>query len=408
MNEERVIGIIANHPEQYHVAKDALDGYVFRDSHAENIWLEFFRLWQNSIPTSFYNAIKSLAEDDAAWLDAAREQAYGDDVTPYCAMLVDEQREDNFRRAIHEAQHQDNPADYLERAIEAYRDRVGDKSQTFKDLITKTVDFIETVSDGGDGIKTGFKCIDRQMGGLQKQRIMIVAARTGVGKTAMTMQMALHAARQNIAVGVCSLEMGDAELGIRSVSHATKANVSGLYRADDEALLAMTTGMAHHKIADWPVYFNTDQYRLDDICNQIRVWVKRDKIQLAVVDHIGLVEVPQAQSANERLGMVTRAMKKLAKSLDIPIILVSQLNRANDKENRPPRLSDLRDSGSIEQDADIVILMHKLNDKEGAYVRHDLNMAKNRQGPTGTLNAIVTFKGATQTFTEELGYSYDH
>ena len=200
--------------------------------------------------------------------------------------------------------------------------------------------------------------------------------------------------------------MGDAELGIRSISHATQANVSGLYRAEDEALQKMSAGMSHTKLAEWNMHFNTDQYKLGEIANQIRLWVKRDDVKIAFVDHIGLIEVPDAKNTVDRISTVTRAIKKLAKDLDIPIVIVSQLNRGNEKENRKPRLSDLRDSGSIEQDADMVLLMHEVRSDHGDYMRHELMMAKNRQGPTGLLNAVVTFDGQRQTFREENNHEY--
>jgi replicative DNA helicase len=406
MNEQRVIGIIANNPDQFVIARDLLNEYDFTERQAQACWRVMEQLHDKGIPTATVYLIKEMDEYSAEWLDTVREQVFGGDVLPFCKAMLADKRRGELMQAISEAPYEDNPAEFLESAINRYRDVNAGKSQTFRELITKTVDRIEAISEGGSGIMTGFKCIDRQTGGLQTKRTMVIAARTGVGKTALTNQIALSMARNGTSVGVCSLEMGDDELGFRAIAHATKASLGGLYRAEDYALEDMSKGMAVTKLADWPLHFNVDEYRLSDISNQIRLWVKRDGVQVVVVDHIGLVEVPAATSANERLGMVTRQMKKLSKDLDIPIILVSQLNRGNEKENRRPRLSDLRDSGSIEQDADMVLLMHKLVDENGAYVAHDFNMAKNRQGPTGPLDARITFNGTTQTFSEELRDGY--
>lgn len=406
MNEQRVIGIIANNPEQFVIAKDLLNEYDFNEKPAQSCWRVMESLHAKGIPTAAIYLIKELDEYSAEWLDTVRDQVFGHDVLPFCKSMLQEKRKADLMLAIAEAPYTENPAEFLESAINRFRDVNAGKSQTFRELITKTVDRIEEISEGGSGIMTGFNCIDRQTGGLQNKRVMVVAARTGVGKTALTNQIALSMAKNGASVGVCSLEMGDDELGFRSISHATQASLGGLYRADDYALTEMSQGMAITKLVDWPLHFNVDEYRLSEISNQIRLWVKRDGVKVVVVDHIGLVEVPAATSANERLGMVTRQMKKLSKDLDIPIILVSQLNRGNEKENRKPRLSDLRDSGSIEQDADLVLLMHKVEEVDSAngsvkYVGHDFIMAKNRQGPTGKLAAKITFNGTVQTFIEE-------
>lgn len=406
MNEQRVIGIIANNPDQFVIAHDMVNEFDFMDRHAKACWIAMEELHSKNIPTAAIYLIKELDEYTAEWLDTVRGQVFGGDVVPFCKSMLADKRHDEFMLAIHRAPHEDNPAEFLESAINRFRDVNAGKSQTFRELITKTVDRIEAISEGGSGIMTGFKCIDRQTGGLQTKRVMIIAARTGVGKTALTNQIALGMAKNGTRVGVCSLEMGDDELGFRAIAHATKASLGGLYRAEDYALEDMSKGMKVTGLADWPLFFNVDEYRLSEISNQIRLWVKRDGVQVVVVDHIGLVEVPNANSPNERLGMVTRQLKKLSKDLDIPIIAVSQLNRGNEKENRKPRLSDLRDSGSIEQDADMVLLMHKVDELDKntgrmKYVGHEFAMAKNRQGPTGELSAKITFNGITQTFNEE-------
>jgi len=412
-NQEKIIGTICNHPEQFFVARDLVSFDDFTDIHAAECWKVMSDLAERNMPTAFVYVVQQVSDISAEWADVAKDRSFGEDVEPYCKALLDNNRELAFKSAIAQAANQDDPASYLESAIEEYRRVKANDSRTFKELINETVSYIEEVSEGGSGIKTGFKHIDRQTGGLQNQRVMVVAARTGVGKTALTMQMALHIAKNGDSVGICSLEMGAAELGMRSIAHSCKADISGLYKADDRALGMMSQGMRTDNISAWGVFTNTEQYRLNEIINQIRVWVKKDGINIAIVDHIGLVEVPEAKSANERLGMVTRAMKKLAKELDIPIILVSQLNRSNDKENREPKISDLRDSGSIEQDADIILLMHKVEAEMMVngqlvldYSHHKFIMGKNRQGPIGPIASKFTFNGQLQTFYEEQDYSY--
>lgn len=396
-----VIGCIANYPDQYYIARDLITADDFIDDACRTIWNAMGKVRHKHLPITRNTISKEIGENYAEIFDLFANQVYSRTVEPFCNGLINDNKHEHLKRAIATALEQDEPAKYLQDAIDKFNSVGTNQSLSFQQLISHTVAFIENVSDGETGIQTGLKCIDQRIGGLQKDRIFVIAARTRVGKTALSMQIALHVAASGTGVGICSLEMGAHELGIRSLAHACKSNISGLYRADNVALDLMSQVMSATKLADWPMYFNTEQYMLNEIINQIRVWKKKDNIQLAVVDHIGLVEVKEAKSANERLGLVTRAMKKLSKELHIPIILVSQLNRSNDKENRKPRLSDLRDSGSIEQDADIVLLMHKQTDNLGVYLRHELALPKNRQGATEAINDTdIRFVGETQTFIE--------
>lgn len=403
MSQEHIIGVIANNPDQFHVARDLITTSDFTDESCCQLWQAIGRVIDKGLPITTSFIKKEAGEYYADVYQLIKDRTFGNDVEPYCKATIADNRDLLFQSAVAQALSKEDPVSFLQSAIDRYNTVATNQSETFKQLISKTVDFIESVGDGDTGIKTGLHCIDSRIGGLQKDRVMVVAARTAVGKTALTMQFALHAASQGVGVGVCSLEMGSHELGVRAIAHTCKANVSGLYRADDTALGFMTQGMGRTNLANWKMHFNVEQYRLNEIVNQIRVWVRKEDIKLAIVDHIGLVEVPEATSANERLGMVTRAMKKLCKELHIPIILVSQLNRGNDKENRHPRLSDLRDSGSIEQDADIVLLMHRVVDPNtGAYIKHDLALAKNRQGPAEPIHdAVITFNGQHQVFEEQ-------
>lgn len=413
MNEQRVIGTILNNPDQFFIARELISFNDFQDLHAAECWKGMQSLADRDMPTALIYVKQQVSDYAAEWADMATERAYGASVEPFCKAMLSSNRETAFQHAMQQAQHQDDPATYLERAIDEYRKVRVNESMTFKELISSTVAHIEEISEGGSGIKTGLNGIDRQMGGLQPARVMVVAARTGQGKTALTLQISLNMARNGDPVGICSLEMGSAELGMRSIATTCKANISGLYKADDMALGMMSEGMRTQGIVDWQIHFNVEQYRLAEIVNQIRVWARKDGVKVAVVDHIGLVEVPEATSANERLGMVTRAMKKLAKELNISIILVSQLNRGNDKENRAPKISDLRDSGSIEQDADIILLLHTVEaekfvdgEKVMDYSHHRFIMGKNRQGAIGDLSEKFHFNGQLQTFTEETPYGY--
>lgn len=409
MNQKQlaVISICARVSSQFYIAKEMISANDFADPDCETVWKTIEKVSQTDRDYGLGSVMLALDDRGKSWMREHMDITYAEtDIEMYVRDMIDEVKQWRLNELVFLMLKENNlDVEKLQKGIDEYLSTNTDKSLDFKSALAETMEFLDKASEGETGLLTGIGCIDRQTGGLQDGRVLVVAARTGVGKTALSNQICMNIASRNIPVGICSLEMSTSELTLRSIAYTCQASLSGLFKADHEALGYMSNGIQQKKMADWPVYFNTDEYRLDKIINQITVWARRDKIKLAVVDHIGLVEVQGAKSANERLSEVTRALKKLAKRLDIPLILVSQLNRANDKERRPPRLSDLRDSGSIEQDADMVILLNKIMDNNDFYVRHEIDIPKNRQGPVGKVAEVITFDGITQTFRESANYT---
>lgn len=402
--EVTVLNIIANNPEQFFIARDALTEKDFHSSAHREIWAAMNALGDDRIPVSIFHLKQKVKTESAKLLlSSFSGNGIAREVSPYCSLLIRENRESEFNSVIVAASSSTGTAEEkvtsIEQAIERYRSTGEAKSINFSELLSQTVDFLERTFDGDVGIKTGLPSLDKQIGGLQKGRLIVVAARPACGKTALTLQMALHAAKNGHPVGICSLEMSAHELGVRAMAQSYLINVSHLFNAEGLAIERAAQSMSTHPLASWPVYFNVDQYSLADVVNQIRIWKKRDNIELAVVDHIGLVEHQESKSANERIGNITRTLKKLAKELDIPIIAVSQLNRDNTKTGRPPILSDLRDSGSVEQDANVCIFIHKdesaLNEP-----MYGIGALKNREGPSGWLQQQIGFNGPNQIFFE--------
>jgi replicative DNA helicase len=402
--EISVLSIIANNHEQYFIAKDMLSEKDFHSSSTREIWAAMEALTEDRIKTSTFQ-LKRKVKSEAAkvLLTSFSGNAIAREVGPYCSLLIRENRENEFNAVLVAASSSTGDAEEkvnaIEQAIERYRTTGEAISLSFSELLSQTVDFLERTFDGDVGIKTGLPCLDKQIGGLQKGRLIVVAARPACGKTALTLQMALNAAKNGHPVGICSLEMSAHELGVRSMAQSYRINVSKLFNADGMAIERVAQSMATHPLSNWPVHFNVDQYSLPEVTNQIRIWKKRDNIELVVVDHIGLIEYSEAKSANERIGMITRTLKKLAKELNIPIIAVSQLNRDNTKAGRLPILSDLRDSGAIEQDANVCIFIHK--DDDGiSEPKYALGALKNREGPAGWINQQIGFNGEHQIFFE--------
>jgi replicative DNA helicase len=147
--------------------------------------------------------------------------------------------------------------------------------------------------------------------------------------TAMANQIAVNAARDGVPGGICSLEMGEDELGARAMAYHCRANFTRLLRGRNDALTAMVAGMQQGAPKAWPLHLDTSTYSLSGIEARITGWVRKHDIKFAVIDHIGLIELDgDGQSEYDRISIVTRRLKKLAKRLKIAIIAVCQLNRA--------------------------------------------------------------------------------
>lgn len=276
-------------------------------------------------------------------------------------------------------------------------------------VMTRMMNEIEqaTKADGGVvGVRTGIPMIDGALGGLCPTRLIVLAARPSIGKTALSLQIAVNAARNGVPGGICSLEMSDTELAARMNAYHATANFTRLIRGRDDALSRMVAAWEDHNPKEWPLHLDVDTYDLAGIEARITSWKRRHGIKFAVVDYIGLVEVEGDKSTYDRVSLVSRRLKKLAKRLDIAIIAVAQLNRALEKERRKPTLADLRDSGNIEQDIDIGMFLHvDPEDIDAQPVPVQIGFLKNRTGRRGWQREALMFDGQTQTFREQaVGY----
>lgn len=248
------------------------------------------------------------------------------------------------------------------------------------------------------GYATKHKFLDNLLGGLQKSDLIILAARPSVGKTAFAIDIAAKVAEQGIPVGIFSMEMSTDQVVDRFI--ASRAGVSlwklrtGKLSHDQDDFLRITT--ACDELKTMPIY--VDDSSSPNIL-QMRAMARRlqasSGLGLLVVDYLQLMSARRSyDSPVQQVTEISRGLKGLAKDMNIPIIALSQLSRAvEQREGHKPRLSDLRDSGSIEQDADVVMFIHR-EDKinfEKAKEQNKLNyaqlvLAKHRNGPTGEVD----------------------
>lgn len=234
------------------------------------------------------------------------------------------------------------------------------------------------------GIATGIIDLDRMTCGLNPQDMVVIAARPSMGKTALALQIARFAASRGEKVDLFSLEMPARSITQRMVASQAKVHLSGIRKGRlDQS--------EYTRVAEASQILSGIDYRIIDSPStelDIIRKIRKRKPSLAVVDYLQLI-MPSKRSGNpnQDIGGIATSMKNLAKELGIPVILLSQLTRKNDQDNREPRLSDLRDSGQIEQDADVVLFIHA--DKgDHQQPKRKFNLAKNRQGECGSWDMI--------------------
>jgi len=287
--------------------------------------------------------------------------------------------------------------------------RLSEDAMTLDVLMPMAFDEMEAIAnrgEGGGGLSTGFADLDRFIGGgLQPGQFLLVAARPAVGKSCLALDIARSAAiRQQSAVVFFSLEMSKSEITMRLLASEAKVPLH-LMRAghmSEEDWTKLARRMA--EIADAPLFIDdSPNLTMMEIRAKARRLKQRHELKLVIVDYLQLMTSGRkVESRQQEVSEFSRQLKLLAKELEVPVVALSQLNRGPEQRNdKKPMLSDLRESGSLEQDPDIVVLIHRedLYDKEPPRAGEaDLILAKNRNGPTGT--ATVAFQGHYSRFVD--------
>lgn len=241
---------------------------------------------------------------------------------------------------------------------------------------------------GLTGITSGYKDLDKYTGGWQNSDLIILAARPGMGKSAAALQIANTAHKHGRKVAVFTLEMAEKQLIDRLIAQDEEINLTHFRDGfkDDEEDRALRWIEEHE--ASEHFYIDTPM-GLEDLCSKTRRLHHGTGIDFVVVDYLQLiVNKSKTENMNDAVGKISRAMKLLAKELDIPIILLSQLSRSvENRTNKRPILSDLRESGNIEQDADIVIFIYRDSYYSGEDEEDsEFIISKHRNGELGTVH----------------------
>ncbi len=252
------------------------------------------------------------------------------------------------------------------------------------------------------GVPTGIKTLDRELNGLQKSDLIILAARPSVGKTSFALNIAAKAAiTGNVPVAIFSLEMSATQLVTRIMSSEMGIDnshlSSGELNDDDWEKIAL----ALNSLGRAPIYISEKTaVKVSDIRAACRRLKAEHGLGLIVIDYLQLMQGDRAESRQQEVADMSRSLKILAKELNVPILTLSQLSRASEKrsDDSSPKLSDLRESGSIEQDADIVMFLYRDDKDPENRSAVKLNIAKNRSGSLRTIDLI--FQGEYTRFLE--------
>ncbi len=309
------------------------------------------------------------------------------------------------RRLASEAQSPDGPASgiierFTRELLDMAADRSGAAVRPLADVLQGVIDGIDerTQRQSALGLPSGISALEQYTGGWHGGQLVVVAARPSVGKTAIAAAFALHAARRGAGVLFASLEQSAEELAERLLVADSGVSGTDVRAGHIDARAAEALSASSRQLSPLPLYISdaAGQSFLQ-IASAARRMAHRPGLGLLVVDYLQLVE-PEDKRANrnEQVALISRQMKQLARELRVPLIALAQLNRQSEaRSDGRPRLSDLRDSGQLEQDADIVILLHR-TDKFRPEL--ELIVAKQRNGPVG--DVVVQFDRERMRFIE--------
>lgn len=288
-----------------------------------------------------------------------------------------------------------------QKVLEISEDRISDNAKLIQGPVDKAIDTVQKLLQAKgsvSGVSTGFKDLDAITFGLHPAEMIVLAARPSMGKTALALNVA-EAAVLNfkntddiVPTLMFSLEMSSEQLALRLLCSRARINMNklreGFLSKEDYKVLSKTATDLKRS----PLFIDeAASITILEMRAKARRMNSKHKLGLVIVDYLQLISGTDNRMPREQqIAEISRGLKAMAKELNVPVLVLSQLNRESEKERRQPRLSDLRESGSIEQDADLVLLLSKHHGDDpdvvtGSHVARDLIVAKQRNGPVGTV-----------------------
>lgn len=408
--EMAVLGAILQRPDSIYEVTDTLIARSFYSTRNRIIYESIFELNKKGIPVDSVSVLEHLKNQGS--LERSGGAAYlaelmdfvpnTANIKHYCSTI---QKKKIMRDLLEASDHIQGLGYDESKELEEILDTAEKKIFEVTNMSTNTniislksvvgeaferLERIHATKDGIRGVPTGFKALDNKLSGFQKSDLIILAARPAVGKTSLVLDIARRAAlNHKVPVQIFSLEMGADQLVDRMVSAESEVDLwsirtgKGLKESDFEDI-----GNAISRLSDAPVFINDEAginlMKMRSVCRRVK---SEHGLGLVVVDYLQLM-TPMTKTDNvvTQVTEISRGLKQLAREMDVPVIALSQLSRAVETRGGRPRLSDLRDSGSIEQDADIVMFIHR-DDKYNAESDKpniaEICIEKHRNGPVG-------------------------
>jgi replicative DNA helicase len=425
--ERAVLGAVIFENDSFDTAASLIDASMFwRDAH-RRVWTTISGLRDKKVGVDLVTLVEDLKRTNEldevggpSYVASLIDNTYATNIEHYANIIRDKAMLRRVIRASHEnirsAQESQATADeVVDKAISRIA-QVGEQTQRveFEDahswMVGVSTKIAERIDDPRHvtGVSSGIYKLDEHTRGFQPGSLVYVGARPGVGKSAFALQIGLYAAQHGFRTLYFSLEMSKEELGIRAV--ALEANVDAFRLATGHVSQyeQQLAAAAWSRIAEWPFEIaDTHHITAPRLRAMVRRKHARDPVHLVIVDYIQLLKDGESHfSRNSELEAISRGFKTLSLDLGIPLVVLSQLSRPGKEHRGPaprPRLTDLRDSGALEQDADTVVLLHRLPVKEedaGNVEDAEIIIAKQRSGPVGMVN--MHFIGTTTRWKERV------
>lgn len=421
-SEKALLGSIMLRPETMHDITDFISGDAFYAEKHALIFDAMFQLFSKSDPIDLLSVSNHLK--DKKHLDRVGGKSYLTELSNtvpsasnahYYAELVHKKRllrhlietsDEISAKCYEEPDDMDQLLDDVERSIFSATNLTHNKKfipiETILGEAFERLENLQGLEDGMRGVPSGFAGLDNKLAGFQKSDLIILAARPSMGKTSLALDIARQAAQvHNVPIGLFSLEMSSGQLVDRmlaSEAHIDSWKLRTGNIKSDEDFEKLSDALS--RLSKAPIYIDDDaNHTVLQIRSIARQMKSKHGLGMIIIDYLQLLTPTRASDSTvQQVTEISRSLKGLARELDVPVLALSQLSRAVEHRGGRPRLSDLRDSGSIEQDADVVMFIHredKQNEESDRPNIAEILIEKHRNGPTGKVELYFDEKKTT-------------
>ena len=435
-SEQSILGCVLIDNEIMVSLSDEMKVQDFYDRRHQIIYTAMLNIYKNQMQIDFTTLIAELQIKNqlveaggAVYLSSLIDAVYTTaNISDYIQIVQDAALKRNVIAAatsIAEAGYNANYdsagyIDYAERLLSDLAKRRRTEGFTAIDTVLENVKNIMLANRSRDGeltgLSTGFEKLDEVTLGLQKDNLIILAARPAMGKSAFAMNIAINAAINNVkqetgepvSVAIFSLEMSQEQIVQRMTAAQARVNLNSIQKGTLNQKEMLLVESANDELAALNIYFcDQGTVTVADIRAKCRKQKASGGLDLVIIDYLQLINgSTKSGNRQEEVANISRSLKQMARELGVPVIALSQLSRKlEEREDKRPNMSDLRESGSIEQDADIIMFLYR----DGYYNKNtekvsnltELIIAKNRSGVLGTIQLL--FQGEYQLFTTFIG-----